>query len=327
MKTHLKNSKKAMKSEIFPEIELRKEFAGFEKDPFIRALRFIQGKDDDFKKKYNTIAASNLLKYKDFRKICDALNAEGITHFVPVKGMLVFNTIFSEYQGLRAMSDIDLLFAPEEYSKLKDFFAKHPEFSAAHGEHSFLEHSGEALCVISGKTLTELHSHITTVAIPGIIKEIFENVEETADASGNKMFAPKIEYAAIIMLMHDYTASSLLNFSIRRLLEFYTVLSNADLDKVINIARRFDLDRALDMQLFMIRTILEKTFFPPSSFTIYEEFTSIEKSNHGFLVKYPWKIHRKIFHGKTFPLGMKNYFASIIRETKAGKKFIDIFHR
>lgn len=316
-----------MKSEIFPEIELRKEFAGFEKDPFIRALRFIQGKDDDFKKKYNTIAASNLLKYKDFRKICDALNAEGITHFVPVKGMLVFNTIFSEYQGLRAMSDIDLLFAPEEYSKLKDFFAKHPEFPAAHGEHSFLEHSGEALCVISGKTLTELHSHITTVAIPGIIKEIFENVEETADASGNKMFAPKIEYAAIIMLMHDYTASSLLNFSIRHLLEFYTVLSNADLDKVINIARRFDLDRALDMQLFMIRTILEKTFFPPSSFTIYEEFTSIEKSDHGFLVKYPWKIHRKIFHGKTFPLGMKNYFASIIRETKAGKKFIDIFHR
>ena len=316
-----------MKSEIFPEIELRKEFSDFEKDPFIRALRFIQGKDDDFKKKYNSVSASNLLKYRDFRKICDALNADGITRFVPVKGMFVFNTIFSEYQGLRPMSDIDLLFAPEEYSKLKDFFVKHPEFPAAHGEHSFLEHSREAFCVISGKTLTELHSHITTVAVPGLINEIFENVEEITDASGNKMFVPKIEYAAIIMLMHDYTASSLLNFSVRRLLEFYTVLNNADLNKVLDIARKFDLDRALDMQLFMIRTMLEKTFFPRGSFKIYEEFASIEKSDHGFLVKYPWKIHKKIFHGKTFPLGMKNYFASIIRKTKAGKKFIDIFHR
>lgn len=316
-----------MKSEIFPEIELRKEFSDFEKDPFIRVLRFIQGKDDDFKKKYNSVSASNLLKYRDFRKICDALNGDGITRFVPVKGMFVFNTIFSEYPGLRPMSDIDLLFAPEEYSKLKDFFAKHPEFPAAHGEHSFLEHSREAICVISGKTLAELHSQITTVAVPGIINEIFENVEEITDASGNKMFVPKIEYAAIIMLMHDYTASSLLNFSVRRLLEFYTVLNNADLNKVLDIARKFDLDRALDMQLFMIRTMLEKTFFPRNAFKIYEEFASIEKSDHGFLVKYPWKIHKKIFHGKTFPLGMKNYFASIIRETKAGKKFIDIFHR
>ena len=316
-----------MNKEIFPEIVLRKEFSGFEKDPFVRALRFIQGKDDDFKKKYNSISASNLLKYRDFRKICDTLNADGITHFIPVKGMFVFNTIFSEYQGLRAMSDIDLLFAPEEYSKLKDFFVKHPEFPAAHGEHSFLEHSREAFCVISGKTLTELHSQITTVAIPGLINEIFENIEEITDASGNKMLVPKIEYALITMLMHDYTASSLLNFSIRRLLEFYTLLNNADLNKVIDIARKFDLDRALDMQLFMIATMLEKTFFPRNAFRIYKEFAYIKKSDNGFLVKYPWKIHRKIFYGKTFPLGMKNYFASIIRETKAGKKLIDIFHR
>ena len=142
-----------MNKEIFPEIVFRKEFSGFEKDPFVRAIRFIQGKDDDFKKKYNSISASNLLKYRDFRKICDTLNADGITHFIPVKGMFVFNTIFSEYQGLRAMSDIDLLFAPEEYKKLKDFFVKHPEFPAAHGEHSFLEHSREAFCVISATAL------------------------------------------------------------------------------------------------------------------------------------------------------------------------------
>ena len=316
-----------MNKEIFPEIVLRKEFSDFEKDPFVRALRFIQGKDDGFKKQYNSVSASNLLKYRDFRRICDALNSEGITRFIPVKGMFVFNTIFSEYQGLRPMSDTDLLFAPEEYKKLKDFFVKHPEFPAAHGEHSFLEHSREAFCVISGKTLAELHSQITTVAIPGLINEIFENIEEITDASGNRMFVPKMEYAPITMLMHDYTASSLLNFSVRRLLEFYTVLNNADLNKVLDIARRFDLDRALDMQLFMIATMLEKTFFPRNAFKIYEEFGSIEKSEGGFLVKTPWKTHRKIFHGKTFPLGMKNYFASMIRETKAGMKFIDIFHR
>ena len=316
-----------MKSEIFPEIELRKEFSDFEKDPFIRALRFIQGKDDDFKKKYNSVSASNLLKYRDFRKICDALNGDGITRFVPVKGMFVFNTIFSEYPGLRPMSDIDLLFAPEEYRKLKKFLADHPEFPASHGEHSFLEHSGEALCVISGKTLVELHSRITTMPIRGLISEIFENIEEITDPSGNRMFVPKREYALIIMLMHDYTASSLLNFSVRRLLEFYTVLNNADLNKVIDIARRSDLDRVLEMELFMIATMLKKTFFPQNALKTREEFGLIERSDTGFHVKHPWKIHRKIFHGHSLPLGMKNYFASIIRETKAGMKFIDLLHR
>ena len=315
------------KNDIFPEIIFRKEFSDLEKDPFVRALRFIQGKDDDFKKKYNSIAASNLLKYRDFRRICDVLNTDSITRFIPVKGMFVFNTLFSNHLGLRAMSDIDLLFAPEEYRKLKAFFANHPEFPASHGEHSFLEHSGEAFCVISGKTLVELHSRITTMPIRGLIREIFENIEDVTDHSGNRMFVPKIEYGAVIMLMHDYTASSLLNFSVRRLLEFYVVLSNADLNKVVGIARRYDLDRALDMQLFMIATMLEKTFFPQNSFKIYEEFAAIERSDTGFHVKHPWKIHRKIFHGKSLPLGMKNYFASIIRETKAGMRFINLLHR
>ena len=316
-----------MNNEIFPEIVFRKEFSDFSKDPFVQAIEFIHGKNDDFKKKYNANAASNLLKYTDLRRICDALEEDGITRFVPVKGMFVFNTIFSEYPGLRPMSDIDLLFAPEEYRKLKNFFAKHPEFPASHGEHSFLEHSHEAFCVISGKTLVELHSRITTMPIRGLIREIFENIEEVTDPSGNRMFVPKTEYGAIIMLMHDYTASSLLNFSVRRLLEFYVVLSNADLNKVIDIARRSDLDRVLEMQLFMIATMFEKTFFPQNSLKIREEFGAIERSERGFHVKHPWKIHRKIFHGKSLPLGMKNYFASIIRETKAGMKFIDLLHR
>ncbi len=316
-----------MKSAIFPEIVFRQEFAGFAEDPFVQALDFIRGKNGDFKRKYAATEAANLLKYRDFRTICDSLNADGITRFIPVKGMYVFNTIFANYLGLRPMSDIDLLFAPDEYKKLKKFLAKHPEFPASHGEHSFLEHGSEAMCVISGKTLTELHSRITTMPIAGIINEIFENIEEISDASGSRMFVPKTEYAVIVMLMHDYTASSLLNFSVRRLLEFYIVLSNSDLNKVLDIAHRFDLDRALEMQLFMIYTMLEKTFFPRNAFRICEEFGPIEKSARGFHVKHPWKIHRKIFHGKTLPLGMKNYFASMIRETKAGMKFIEIFHR
>ena len=241
--------------------------------------------------------------------------------------MYVFNTLFANHLGLRAMSDIDLLFAPEEYKKLKKFLADHPEFPASHGEHSFLEHSGEAMCVISGKTLTELHSRITNVAIPGLVKEIFENIEEITDPSGNRMFVPKIEYAALIMLMHDYNAWTLVNFSLRRLLEFYIVLSNAGLNKVIDIARRFDLDRVLDMQLFMTATMLEKTFFPQNSFRIREEFGSIGRCGSRFHVKHPRKMLLKIFHGKSFPLGMRNYFISMIRETKAGNKFIDLLHR
>lgn len=316
-----------MNNEIFPEIIFRKEFSGFAEAPFVKALDFIRGKNDDFKRKYAATEAENLLKYRDFRKICDALNADGITNFIPVKGMCVFNTIFSKYLGLRPMSDIDLLFAPEEYKKLKNFLAKHTEFPASHGEHSFLEHSHEAFCVISGKTLTELHSQITTMPIRGLIKEIFENIEETTDASGRKMLVPKIEYALVIMLMHDYTAASLLNFSVRRLLEFYILLSHADMDKLRKIAAKFDLDRVLDMQLFMIWTMLEKTFFPKNSFKIREEFGLIETNERRFHVKHPWKIHRKLFHGKSLPLGIKNSVGAILRETKAGLKFIDMLHR
>ncbi len=316
-----------MNNEIFPEIVFRKEFAGFAEDPFVKALDFIRGKNDDFKRKYAETEADNLLKYRDFRKICDALNANGIKRFIPVKGMCVFNTIFSNYLGLREMSDIDLLFAPEEYKKLKNFLAKHTEFPASHGEHSFLEHSHEAFCVISGKTLAELHSQITTMPIRGLIKEIFENIEETTDASGRKMLVPKIEYTLLIMLMHDYTAASLLNFSARRLLEFYILLSHADMDKLRKIAAKFDLDRVLDMQLFMIWTMLEKTFFPKNSFKIREEFGFIETNGPRFHVKHPWKIHNKIFHGKTLPLGIKNSVGAILRETKIGLKFIDMLHR
>ncbi len=311
-------------SDIFPEIVLRKEFADFAEDPFVQALEFVRGKNGGFKQKYAATEAENLLKYRDFRKICDALNADGITRFIPVKGMFVFNTIFANYLGLRPMSDIDLLFAPEEHKKLKNFLAKHPEFPPAHGEHSFFEHSSEAFCVISGKTLTELHSQITTVAIPGLIEEIFENTEETTDASGMKMLVPKIEYALIIMLMHDYTAASLLNFSVRRLLEFYIVLSHADMDKLKKIAAKFDFDRVLDMQLFMICTMLEKAFFPRSSFKIREEFGFIEKNRQGFHVKHPWKIHSKIFHGKSLLLGIKNSLGAVIRETDTGMEFIKI---
>lgn len=316
-----------MNNEIFPEIIFRKEFSDFAKDPFVKALDLINGKNDDFRRKYNETEAENLLKYRDFRKICDALNSDGIKRFIPVKGMFVFNTIFSNHLGLRPMSDIDLLFAPDEYRKLKIFLSKHPEFPASHGEHSFLEHSREAFCVISGKTLTELHSQITTMPVCGLIKEIFENTVESTDASGRKMLVPRTEYALLIMLMHDYTAASLLNFSLRRLLEFYIVLSNSDLNKVFDIAHRFDLDRALDMQLFMIWTMLEKTFFPKNSFKIREEFGLIETNGPRFHVKHPWKIHRKIFHGKTLPLGIKNYLGAILRETKAGMKLIDILHR
>ncbi|MBR4489407.1 nucleotidyltransferase family protein [bacterium] len=316
-----------MNNEIFPEIIFRKEFSDFAKDPFVKALDLINGKNDDFRRKYNETEAENLLKYRDFRKICDALNSDGIKRFIPVKGMFVFNTIFSNHLGLRPMSDIDLLFAPDEYRKLKIFLAKHPEFPASHGEHSFLEHSREAFCVISGKTLTELHSQITTMPIRGLIKEIFENTVESTDASGRKMLVPRTEYALLIMLMHDYTAASLLNFSVRRLLEFYIVLSNSDLNKVFDIAHRFDLDRALDMQLFMIWTMLGKTFFPKNSFKIREEFGLIETNGLRFHVKHPWKIHRKLFHGKSLPLGIKNSVGAILRETKAGMKLIDILHR
>lgn len=316
-----------MNNEIFPEIVFRKEFLDFEKDPFVQAIEFIHGKNDDFKKKYNANAASNLLKYTDLRRICDALEKDGITRFVPVKGMFVFNTIFAEYPGLRPMSDIDLLFAPEEYRKLKDFFAKHPEFPPFYGKHEFLEHSGEAVCVMSGKTLVECHSRIITVRIPGLVKEIFENIEEITDPSGNRMFVPKMEYAAIIMLMHDCTPWTLVNFSTRRLLEFYVVLSLSDMNKVIDTARRFDLDRALDMQLFMIATMLGKTFFPRNTFKVHEYFGSIERNSAGFHVKHPRKILLKMFHGKSLPLGMRNYFVSMLRETKAGNKFIELLHR
>lgn len=316
-----------MKNDIFPEIVFRKEFSNFSKDQFVQAVDFILGKNDAFTKKYNANAASNLLKCRDLRKICDALNAEGITRFIPVKGMFVFNTIFADHLGLRPMSDIDLLFAPEEYRKLKNFLAKHTEFPPSHGRHSFLEHSHEAFCVISGKTLTELHSRITTMPVYGLIDEIFENTAETTDASGRKMLVPKIEYALVIMLMHDYTASSLLNFSVRRLLEFYILLSRADIDELRKIAAGFDFDRILDMQLFMIWTMLEKTFFPQNMFKIRGEFGLIERCGTGFHVKHPRKIHRNIFHGKTLPLGIKNYLGAILRETKAGMKFINIFLR
>lgn len=316
-----------MNNEIFPEIVFRKEFSDFAEDPFVQALDFIQGKNDGFKGKYAATEAANLLKYRDFRKICDALNAEGITRFIPVKGMFVFNTIFSDYLGLRGMSDIDLLFAPEEYRKLKIFLKNHPEFPPSHGKHSFRDRRFEDIDIISGKTLTELHSQITNVAICGLINEIFENIEETADASGIKMLVPKIEYALVIMLMHDYTMPTLVNFSVRRLIEFYILLSHADMSKLREIAEKFDLDRTLDMQLFMIWTMLEKTFFPKNSFKIREEFGFIETNRRGFHVKHPWKIHSKIFHGKSLPLGIRSCIASLLRETKIGLKFIDMLHR
>ena len=303
-----------MNKYILPDIIFRKEFADFSENPFTRMVNYAKNGLKEYKKEYNSNTLSNILKYKEFIEISRLLKESGFREFVPIKGMYLLNTLFYDYSGLRPMSDIDFLFSPNEYKKIALFLKNHPELEPAKGKHSFSEHGFEAYVVKFHNVIIEFHSRITTLPIAGLIDSFFKNTEETETCDGIKITVPKVEYALIAMLMHDYTASSLSNFSVRRLLEFYIVLSCADFDLLKKITSEFCLDRVLDMQLFMIWTMLEKTFFPRDSFKIYKEFCLIEKKNGMFHVKHPWKIHRKIFHGKTLPLGIKNYFASIFRK-------------
>lgn len=316
-----------MQASDFPEIKFRNEFADFAKDPFVRAINYVQGKDEAFRNQYLLTSATNLVKYRDFCRISHALRDEGIIRFVPVKGMYIFNTLFFDFPGLRSMADVDLLFRPDEYKKLPEFFEKHPEFAPAKGEHSFFEHGCEAKCVISGKTLVELHSRITAVPISGIIDELFENIEEITNADGETMMVPKAEYAAAAMLMHDYTAALFVNFSVRRIIEFYIVLLNLDMKQFRLLCSRFSLDRMLDLQLFLINTMLEDSVFSTDQFRVREEFGCIKKVKGGFCVENPLLLCKALFYGKSRSLGIRNFTVALIKQSAVGRKICDKLHK
>ena len=102
----------------FPDIEFNNGFESVYDDPYFCAIQYIKGKNPEFRSQYSANEASNILKYKQLCKISSMLRNEGFSKFMPVKGMYLLNTLFSDSFGIRNMADIDILVHRDEFAKI-----------------------------------------------------------------------------------------------------------------------------------------------------------------------------------------------------------------
>lgn len=308
---------------VFPDIMLRKEFAGFQSDPYFRAILYLFGKDHEFKTHYLANEASNILKYKQLCKISSLLKDHGISKFMPVKGMYLLNTLFSDSFGIRNMADIDILVHPDEFKKLPRFLRKHPEMKLKSNFHPFLRRFfGEDFAITYNETVIELHSNIALIQFREFMKEVFENIQIISTPDKNDFSVPQIEYAAMIMLIHDYTRDDFIDLTFRRLIEFYIVISNCDFEKLKNIAKKHGLDTMLDCHLFMIWTIIEKPNFSRYDFKIIEEFGLIEKAENEkqFCVNDKMALQRVLYGKRWKYLRLRNLSAELFKRVFGRKR-------
>lgn len=302
---------------LFPDIEFNNGFESVYDDPYFCAIQHIKGKNPGFLKQYISNEASNILKYKQLCKISSMLKNEGFSKFMPVKGMCLLNSLFFDHPGIRAMADVDILTDKDEFAKLPEFIKKHPEFKyTSNFPLNIRKFFGEDISFHFNSTLIELHSKITLVSFPGLIEEIFENSEEKQNPDGQTFLTPTLEYAAAIMLLHDYSRGDFADLTFKRIIEFYIVMSNCDFKKLKNIAKEHGLDTMLDCHLFLIWTMIKNPEFDRYNFKIIEEFGLIEKdgSMHRFKVTNPFKLSKELYKKRWKYLKMRNIPAGIFKK-------------
>lgn len=301
---------------VFPDIMLRKEFAGFQSDPYLKAIGFIKGGQPSFKGGYVATEAANIIKYSHLRKITSKMKESGFSKFMPVKGMMLLNTLFSDFQGIRQMADIDILVHPDEFGKVAEFVNNNQEFNYKSNYPVFLrKYFGEDISFYFDSTLVEIHSRITLVKFPGLIEEIFEKSEEKSNPDGEIFIVPPLEYAAVIMLLHDYSRGDFADLTFKRLLEFYIVAGNCDLQKLKSIAEKYGLEQMLNCHLFLIWTMLDNTFFDRYDFKIIEEFGLITKHErlNCFKVEKPYNLQKALYGKRWKYLKMRNIAAGVFK--------------
>jgi hypothetical protein len=306
-----------MSSVIIPDIEFRKGFEGFADDPFYRALVHIKGNDHSFRSEYSANEASNILKYKQLITFSKFFKENGFKRFMPVKGMYLLNNLFSDYQGIRPMVDIDFIVHPDEFRKIPAFLKKHPEIRLESNFHPVLrKFFGEDFSFIWNGTVIELHSKITLASVPGLIEEVFENSKEKANPDGTLFLAPDIEYMAVLMLLHDYSRSDLIDLTCRRLLEFYIVLSNCDIEKLTNLVQKHDLERMLECHLYLISKMTEENLLSTERTELFNKLANIvpDMEHFRFIVENKETLSKFLYGKKWKKLKSRNIAAGIFKK-------------
>jgi hypothetical protein len=215
------------------------------------------------------------------------------------------------------MADIDILVHRDEFAKLPEFIKKHPELEyKSNFPLNIRKYFGEDVSFYFNSTLIELHSKITLVSFPGLIDEIFENSEEKKNPDGQTFLTPSLEHAAILMLLHDYSRGDFADLSFKRLIEFYIVITNCNLEKLKGITKRHCLDTMLDCHLFMIWTMIKNPEFDRYDFKIIEEFGLIEKdgSMHKFKVSNPSRLQKALYKKMWKYLVLRNVAATVFKK-------------
>ena len=301
---------------VFPDIMLRKEFAGFRSDPYFKAIEFLKGNDPSYKTVYVSTEAANIIKYRELCRVSSKMKESGFSKFMPIKGMMLLNTLFSDFQGIRQMADIDILVHPCEFGKVPELINRNNDFKyKSNFPVHIRKYFGEDISFYFNSTLVELHSRITLVKFPGLIEEIFEKSEEKNNPDGEIFIVPALEYAAIIMLLHDYSRGDFADLTFKRLLEFYIVIHSCDLKKTKNIAQKYGIEQMLDCHLFLIWTTLENTFFDRYDFKIIEEFGLITKHEklNCFKVEKPAYLQKALYGKRWKYLKMRNIAAGAFK--------------
>jgi len=301
---------------VFPDIILRKEFAGFTADPYFKSIEFLKGNDPSYKTVYVSTEAANIIKYRELCRVSSKMKESGFSKFMPVKGMMLLNSLFFDFPGIRQMADIDILVHPDEFGKVPELINKNNDFKyKSNFPLHIRKYFGEDISFYFNSTLVELHSRITLVKFPRLIEEIFEKIEEKKNPDGEIFIAQPLEYAAVIMLLHDYSRDDLADLTFKRLLEFYIVISNCDFQKLKSIAEKYGLHTMLDCHLFLIWTMLENTFFDRYDFKIIEEFGFIERhaTLNSFKVSNPSKLQKAVYGKRWKYLKMRNVAAGVFK--------------
>lgn len=312
-----------MVNSVFSDITFRKEFESFKSDPYLRAMTYLSGKDPDFRSAYTSNEAANIIKYKELCTISVMMKKDGFSKFMPIKGMMLLNTLLFDFFGIRQMADIDILVHPAEFGKIPKFVENHPELKVKSNFSTNLRRCfGEDISFSLNSTLIELHSKITLVSFPGLIEEIFEKSEMKKNPDGLEFLVPELPYAAILMLLHDYSRDDFIDLTFKRLIEFYTVISNCELKKLKNIAEKHGLSTMLDSHLFLIWTMIENTFYDRYDFKIIEEFGHIKKHEkfNSFKVTKPMKLQKALYGKRWKHLKLRNILASVFKKLAGNRK-------
>lgn len=305
-----------MNRQKFKDIHFRKEFKDLENEKYFKMVSYLAGENVDLKAQYINNEASNIIKHHAFRDFNGMLGKSGFKSFLPIKGVWLFNNTFRDFQGIRQMADVDLLFSKEEFVKLPEFIGECSELKVkSKGNLKLRSRFAEEISVVYRNVLFEMHSNITLVSFPGLVSQIFKNsVLENID--GVEVLNPPVEWALVIMLLHDYSRADLADLTVARLLEFFIVLRSVDIEKLKEITARFDLGNMLESHLFMIFTMLENTEGLREHFSVRLEHGVIERSGDGkaFSVSDPRKFQKFIYGKRCRRLFLRNIAACIFKK-------------